>query len=186
MRILRFSFIAFLLIFFLATVFESNLHRFKSTIELDDALKNELLNLGTKALASGDVPVGAVLMYNGNVIGRGYNTVYQDSIASGHAEINAINRAMKSLGPVNFTKLDRRNLILVTTYEPCEMCMGTLQHYNIRQVHYLKGKTLTMKLKEQLKSFYYQISKRKTSGSSLQDSLFHLHPDYPLKQKATP
>lgn len=181
MRFLRYSIFTFLFLFFLITLFQSKLHRLKSTSDLPPSLQNELVLLGAKALKSDDVPVGALLVYKGEVIGKGFNTVLRDSSSAGHAEVNALDMAMKRFGPKKFQLLDRANLYLYSTFEPCEMCMGTMQHYNIMKISYMKEKPFSSMLKQQLKTFYYQLRKQKSNGAALQDSLFHLHPEYPLK-----
>ncbi|MBK8340910.1 MAG: nucleoside deaminase [Flavobacteriales bacterium] len=85
-----------------------------------------LANLGKEAISSGDVPVAALLLYNDDVIGRGYNTVRRDGNAGGHAEVNAISDAFRSLGWERFERLDRDRMVLLTTFEPCAMCKGLI------------------------------------------------------------
>jgi tRNA(Arg) A34 adenosine deaminase TadA len=86
----------------------------------------ELSALGATAIGSLVVPVAALLVYQGRIIGRGYNTVRREGNAGGHAEINAISDAMRSLGPEGFDALDRDHLVLLTTFEPCAMCRGAI------------------------------------------------------------
>jgi len=131
------------------------------------------------ALKNGDVPVGAVLVYKDSIIGRGFNTVVDYNNLTGHAEINAINEAVVKMGMKVFNDLDRKYLELYTTYEPCEMCKGTIMHYNIKKVHFMKSKSLFHWWKKQLKSVFYEVRKQKAIGEEIQDSLFLLHPDYP-------
>ena len=130
------------------------------------------------ALKSEDVPVGALLLYNDTILSTGYNTVLRDSNAGGHAEINAISNAVRQIGFSSFSKLDRKKLILVSTFEPCMMCRGAIIEYNIRHVYFLKGKGLFHWLKNDAKQLRYEWNTSQAEGKELQDSLFLLHPKY--------
>lgn len=74
-----------------------------------------------KALASGDVPIGAVAVYRGAVIGRGHNRREADHDPTAHAEMLAIRAAARALGR---WRLD--GVTLYCTLEPCTMCGGAL------------------------------------------------------------
>lgn len=74
-----------------------------------------------KALASGDVPIGAVAVYRGAVIGSGYNRREADHDATAHAEILALRQAGQALG---HWRLD--GVTLYCTLEPCTMCGGAM------------------------------------------------------------
>lgn len=74
-----------------------------------------------KALATGDVPIGAVAIYNGAVIGRGYNRREADHDPTAHAEMIAIREAAQHLG---HWRLD--GVTLYCTLEPCTMCGGAM------------------------------------------------------------
>ena len=167
------------MLFFLAVVFGRQIHHLRGKTTVADPLKAELADLAMRSLKRSDVPVGSIVTYDGRIIGRGYNTVIKDDDPSGHAEVNALKDAMKGMGYKDFMALDRRLLILYSTFEPCEMCMGTLEHYRIRKVVYLKNKSLLAGWKQQLRSLYHHLKKKQAEGGELQDSLFHLHPDYP-------
>jgi len=81
----------------------------------------EALAEAEKALAIGDIPVGAVVVHNGVVIGRGYNRREADNDPTAHAEIIAIQQAAKAL------KTWRLNdVTLYCTLEPCFMCAGAM------------------------------------------------------------
>lgn len=79
------------------------------------------LDEAERALASDDVPVGAVAVHNGKVIGRGYNRREADSDPTAHAEIIAIREAAATLGS---WRLD--DVTLYCTLEPCAMCAGAM------------------------------------------------------------
>ena len=74
-----------------------------------------------KALASHDVPIGAVAIYKGEVIGSGYNRREADHDPTAHAEMIAIREAAKHLG---HWRLD--GVTLYCTLEPCAMCAGAM------------------------------------------------------------
>jgi tRNA(Arg) A34 adenosine deaminase TadA len=168
-----------LFFFFLIIILQTRFYAVRSTGKLPAHYKKELVRLGAKAIETGDVPVGSVLVYRDSIIGRGYNTVIGNNNLSGHAEINAINEAAVRMGIKVFSDLDRKHLTLYTTYEPCEMCKGTIMHYNIKDVRFMKSKSIFHWWKRGAKSLFYEIKKRHIEGSNLQDSLFMLHPDNP-------
>jgi tRNA(Arg) A34 adenosine deaminase TadA len=146
---------------------------------LHPGYKKELVHLALNSLESRDVPVASLLIYRDKVIGKGYNTVVKNAKAGEHAEINAISKAIDSLGFQRFQTLDRDSLWLLSTYEPCMMCAGAIVIYNSQHVCFLKEKSFNHNLRHDARLMRYFL-KRKTLGSnSLQDSLFYLHPDYP-------
>ena len=163
----------------LLVLFSNRIFQILPSKEINPSQETELIQQASKALENLDVPVGSMVIYSGTIIGKGYNTVKSDTNIAGHAEINAINDAVKKIGLTQFNKLDRKKLILVTTLEPCEMCKGAIIHYNIRNVYFMKDKSPLHWNKNQLKSLRYEWYKRKIDGEQKQDSLFHLHPDYP-------
>lgn len=141
-------------------------------------LLDTLRILGAQALASEDVPVGAVVLYGDSILGAGYNTVLRDSAAGGHAEINAISSAFRKVGYERFQKLDRDSLMLVTTFEPCVMCRGAILEYNIKRVVFIKGKPVLHWLREDFRTFAYYWRRSQSGPPALQDSLFLKHPKF--------
>ena len=90
------------------------------------------LEQARSALATGDVPVGAVVLSpEGEVIGRGANTRERDADPTGHAEVNALRDASKSVGN---NRLD--GCTLVVTLEPCVMCAGAIGQAGISRLVY--------------------------------------------------
>ncbi|RAL23449.1 tRNA adenosine(34) deaminase TadA [Thermoflavimicrobium daqui] len=91
----------------------------------------EALAEAKKAEAIGEVPIGAIIVYQGKVIGRGYNLreTNQDPLA--HAEMMAIKQAAVSLGSWRLNDCD-----LYVTLEPCPMCAGAIIQARIRTVIY--------------------------------------------------
>jgi len=175
--LLAFNFILLFLLLFI--FFQNQLFRFHQVQHIPAKFEQELVKLGTKALDSRDVPVGALVVYQDNIIGRGFNTVIRDGNIAGHAEVNAINDAIKKIGYEAFMELDKSQLTIYSTYEPCEMCKGTMVHYRIKHTMFLKDKRFFRWLKNDGASLIYELGKRQSGHEKLQDSLFLLHPDYP-------
>ncbi len=87
--------------------------------------------LAQEAGAEGEVPVGALVVKNGLIIGRGYNAPIKQHDPSAHAEIRALRDAAKNTG--NYRLID---CTLYVTLEPCAMCTGAIQHARIAQLVY--------------------------------------------------
>ncbi|WP_337842990.1 tRNA adenosine(34) deaminase TadA [Rheinheimera sp.] len=87
------------------------------------------LQLADKAEQSGEIPVGAVLVKDGKVMGEGWNQSIQLNDPSAHAEMQAIRQAAKRIG--NYRLLD---CTLYVTLEPCAMCAGLLVHSRIKRL----------------------------------------------------
>lgn len=75
-------------------------------------------------------------------------------------------------------KLDRSELKIISTLEPCEMCKGVLLHYNVKNVLFIKEKSLSTGLSNNYNEFRYQLNKKHISSPELLDSLNKLHRDY--------
>jgi tRNA(Arg) A34 adenosine deaminase TadA len=172
-------FFSIILILFL-TIFSLRTQYYKITSEkrLINRYRQELDGLGQHALKSQDMPISAILIYNYEILGRGYNTVLRDHNVGGHAVINSISNAIEEVGLNTFMNLSRDSMKIITTYEPCEMCKGAMLEYKITSVEFLKSKSLSYWLDEHYRELGYEFSKRKLEGEELQDSLFRLHPAY--------
>ena len=79
------------------------------------------LEAARESLASDDVPVGCVIVKGDRIIGRGFNTRERDGSALGHAEINAIAEACRTLGGWRLS-----GCTMYVTLEPCTMCAGAI------------------------------------------------------------
>lgn len=82
-----------------------------------------------KAYALGEVPIGCVIVHEGQIIGRGYNRRNTDKNTLAHAEITAINKASKKLGDWRLEECT-----LYVTLEPCQMCAGAIVQARIPEV----------------------------------------------------
>ena len=83
------------------------------------------------AQAAGEVPVGALVVYNDEIIGRGQNRVLRDNDPTAHAEIVALREAGIALSNYRLT-----NCTLYVTLEPCAMCAGAILHARITRLVY--------------------------------------------------
>ncbi len=92
---------------------------------------DEALSLARDAAKVGEVPVGALVVKDGVIIGRGANRPLGDHDPTAHAEIIAIRAAAKSLGTDRLTGCD-----LWVTLEPCTMCAGAIAHARIARLYY--------------------------------------------------
>lgn len=89
------------------------------------------LDLARKAAELGEVPVGAIVVRKGEVIGRGHNQPRALHDPTAHAEIMAIREACATLASDRLTGCD-----LWVTLEPCAMCAGAIAHARIARLHY--------------------------------------------------
>lgn len=95
------------------------------------AYMEEALKLAAQAAASGEVPVGAVVVKDGVIVGRGYNQPIAGSDPTAHAEVMAMRDAGRVLGNYRLADCD-----LYVTLEPCVMCAGAIMHARIRRLIY--------------------------------------------------
>jgi len=91
----------------------------------------EALALAAEAGAAGEVPVGAVVVKEGRVVGRGYNRPITSNDPSAHAEIVALREAAAALGNYRLPGCE-----LYVTLEPCAMCVGAMVHARLARVVY--------------------------------------------------
>jgi tRNA(Arg) A34 adenosine deaminase TadA len=140
--------------------------------------KKQLQVLGRKSIETKDVPVAVLILYNDTIMAEGFNTVYRDTNPAGHAEINAIENCIKKIGFKEFSALDRNKLVLISTFEPCSMCKGAMEEYNIQQCIFDLPKSLKDKTKEMKKEFMFENRMKESGDGRLQYDLFKLHPDF--------
>lgn len=99
--------------------------------QADIGFMQRAMELAAEAEAVGEVPVGAVLVYQGKIIGEGRNRVITKLDPSLHAEMEAIREGAAAIG--NYRLLDTT---LYVTLEPCPMCAGLLVHSRIARLVY--------------------------------------------------
>jgi tRNA(adenine34) deaminase len=97
----------------------------------DELWMEESLRMAQRALEAGEVPVGAVVVRNGEIIGRGWNRNIAENDPTAHAEVIALREAGNLAGNHRLT-----DCALVVTIEPCAMCAGALMHARIKALVY--------------------------------------------------
>lgn len=102
-----------------------------------------------------DVPIGAILVKNGEIIAKSHNTRELDNSILGHAEINVILEASKVLNRWNLSDCE-----LYVTLKPCSMCMEVIKQSRIRKIYYLLDKPDYKK--EFTKSEFIKINENKS------------------------
>jgi tRNA(adenine34) deaminase len=97
----------------------------------DEFWMEEALRAAQRALEGGEVPVGAVVVHAGQIVGRGWNRNLTDSDPTAHAEIVALREAGANLGNHRLGACK-----LFVTIEPCPMCAGALVHARLKRLVY--------------------------------------------------
>lgn len=97
----------------------------------DESLMREALALAEDAARAGEVPVGAVVVRGGEIVGRGSNRPIGTSDPTAHAEIVAMREAAARLGNYRLVGCE-----LFVTLEPCAMCVGAMLHARLARVVY--------------------------------------------------
>ena len=95
----------------------------------DELWMEEALRFAQRALQAGEVPVGAVVVHDGRIVGGGFNRNILDCDPTAHAEIIALREAGAAIGNHRLGGSD-----LFATIEPCAMCAGALVHARIRRL----------------------------------------------------
>lgn len=98
-------------------------------MSIHEKYMKEALKQAKKAYILGEVPIGCIIVYEDNIIGRGYNRRNTDKNTLAHAEITAINKASKRIGDWRL-----EGCTLYVTLEPCQMCAGAIVQARIPQV----------------------------------------------------
>lgn len=101
----------------------------KKVLTPDEKYMKEALKEAHKAYKLGEVPIGCVIVYEGKIIGRGYNRRNTDKSTLSHAEITAIKKASKVIGDWRL-----EGCTLYVTLEPCQMCSGAIIQARIDRV----------------------------------------------------
>jgi tRNA(adenine34) deaminase len=99
--------------------------------EIDRRFMRDAIELARKALASEDVPVGALVVHEGRIIGRGYNQREKLQDPTAHAEMIALTAAAAHIGHWRL-----ENCTLYVTLEPCAMCAGALVLARVQRLVY--------------------------------------------------
>jgi tRNA(adenine34) deaminase len=103
--------------------------RVPSMLAIDEAFMAQALALARLAHGRGEVPVGAIVVRDGVIVGRGGNAPIARSDPTAHAEIEALREAALASGNYRLPDCD-----LYATLEPCAMCAGAIMHARIRRL----------------------------------------------------
>ena len=103
----------------------------RKTTASDELWMEEALRAAQRALDAGEVPVGAIVVSQGRIVGRGWNRNITDSDPSAHAEILALRDAGKNAGNHRLGDCE-----LFVTIEPCAMCAGAMIHARLKRLIY--------------------------------------------------
>jgi tRNA(adenine34) deaminase len=103
----------------------------KSIVMTDADYMRHALELAGQAQAAGEVPVGAVVVLDGEIIGRGFNAPISRHDPSAHAEMMALRDAARNIGNYRLVGCE-----LLVTLEPCLMCAGAIMHARIARLVY--------------------------------------------------
>jgi tRNA(adenine34) deaminase len=99
--------------------------------ETDNILMERAIHLAREAQNVGEVPVGALIFFEGEIIGEGWNRPILDHDPTAHAEITALREAGLTLQNYRLV-----GATLYVTLEPCVMCMGAISHARIQRIVY--------------------------------------------------
>ena len=113
----------------------------------DETYMRRALELANRAAGEGEVPVGAVLVFDGRVAGEGWNRPIGACDPTAHAEIEALRAAARALGNYRLT-----GATLYVTLEPCDMCLGALFHARVARVVYGATDPKKLVLKSQVRA----------------------------------
>ena len=104
----------------------------------DKLYMSNALDLARLAFELNEVPVGAIIIYEGEIIGKGHNNVIGDNDVTSHAEINAIRDASKNFGNYRLT-----NCSMYVTLEPCHMCAKAIVDARLKSLIYAANEPKT-------------------------------------------
>jgi tRNA(adenine34) deaminase len=100
-------------------------------IRPDELWMEEALHCAQRALDMAEVPIGAIVVCDGQIVGRGWNRNITDSDPTAHAEIIALREAAAAIGNYRLGDCE-----LFVTIEPCPMCAGAMVHARIKRLVY--------------------------------------------------
>ena len=103
----------------------------RSPLDADELWMEEALRAAQRALEAGEVPVGAVVVCDGRIVGRGWNRNLTDSDPTAHAELVALRQAGANVGNHRLGACE-----LFATIEPCSMCAGAMVHARLKRLVY--------------------------------------------------
>lgn len=128
---------------------------------VDEIWMQEALKLAHQAAQLGEVPVGAIVVHQGKIIGQGYNTPITLHDPCAHAEIIAIRQAASTLHNYRLQECE-----LYVTLEPCTMCAGAIAHARLKRLIYGATEPKTGAITSIMQFLDHSSSHRHTTVSS--------------------
>ncbi len=128
----------------------------------------EAINLTTKNIENGGGPFGAVVVKDGQIVGRGVNRVTADNDPTAHAEVSAIRDASRKLGTFNLSGCE-----IFTTCEPCPMCLGAIYWSRIGKIYYGNTQTDAAKIDFDDSFIYREIEKPIGHRAVVEEQIMH-------------
>ena len=131
----------------------------------------EAMNMAKAAFENNEVPVGAIVVHDGEIIGRGFNQVITNNSVTSHAEINAINQASQFIKNYRLKECD-----MYVTLEPCHMCAKAIVDARIDSLYFGANEPKTGAI-ESIDQFLNRIDlnhKVVFSGGHMQDESSNL------------
>ena len=138
-----------------------NLSSIRSRVTIGQVHYDSLLALQEMADQRGEYPVSALVLYGDSIIGAGINSFRTRNEPLGHAEINAFKNVFARMHYSDFRSLSRDSLVLLTSYEPCPMCKGVINHLDVRKIYYLQPKKLQYRTKYRRKELSFNLKTRR-------------------------
>lgn len=117
-----------------------------------------------KSLLTEDVPIGALIVLNNEIIAFGYNTREKDHSVLGHAEINAIEQATRKIKRWNLSDCE-----LYVSLEPCSMCKEIIKQTRLKKVYYLLSKPDSKKEYDKTQFIKLESNSEQTYANILSD-----------------
>jgi tRNA(Arg) A34 adenosine deaminase TadA len=149
------------LLVLLLLLLSTNLSSVRPAISIAQKHLDSLVALQDLADQQGEFPVGALMIYKDSIIGAGYNTFRKENDPLGHAEINAFDSIFAGMSYFEFRGLSRDSLVLITSYEPCPMCKGVINHLDIRKIYYMQPKKFRLRMKYLRKELSFNLKTRR-------------------------
>ena len=105
-------------------------------VSVNEQFLKKIYDLSVESFNLDEIPVGAIVVKNGEIVGVGINSRKREKSVIGHAEINAINDACRFIGDWRLDECE-----MYVTLLPCMMCAGAIYESRIKKVYYLCDRT---------------------------------------------
>lgn len=123
---------------------------------MEEKFMREALNEARKAYEAGEVPIGAIVVCDGEIVGRGFDSMEKDNDPTAHAEMTAIREAAKTLGRWRLFGCD-----MYVTTDPCPMCSGALELARLDNVYVgTRDEILAAECSSIIKDFFKELRLR--------------------------